>query len=156
MRIARIGLFGATMIATALALSPVTANAETTNTNSGWSVTVDDEPADPVIDIDDPEPVSEIDLAGCQFALYKPVIVNRVVKATGWTHNCYQYANWYLELQRHRWWGWQKLASKSFQGNKSITLRKGCSANDLYTYRLWGKSTDSGAQGFSPKLRKRC
>ena len=56
------------------------------------------------------------------------------------------------KLQRHRWWGWEQIASVSFYGggHHEYTFSKYCGGSGTYTYRLLSYWTNAFRNRFGP------
>jgi hypothetical protein len=94
--------------------------------------------------------------AGCrEIRVYKPEMRKGQVAATAWGRGCSRTQRIVIELQRKRWYGWQKIAKADFYGPGPKTLYKGCKRGTTFTYRLVG-TLIGGGNGWSPTLRAKC
>jgi hypothetical protein len=86
-------------------------------------------------------PTSAAALPGCNMDLHARPGVRRTgnnIVGFGGFYGCSTQAYANLELQRHRWWGWQTLKSWSGTMNPGQTYTLpgyNCSGNGTYTYR---------------------
>ncbi|MEV6030066.1 hypothetical protein AB0L65_02895 [Nonomuraea sp. NPDC052116] len=91
----------------------------------------------------------------CQIRVYKPEMRRGHVAATSWAPGCRGTARVSIQLQRKRWWGWQKIASTTYSAPGPKTLYKGCKRGTTFTYRLMGHLM-GGGNGYSPTMRAKC
>ncbi|MFC4008462.1 hypothetical protein ACFOY2_14625 [Nonomuraea purpurea] len=93
--------------------------------------------------------------ASCQIRVYKPEMRKGHVAATSWAPGCRRTARVSIQLQRKRWYGWQKIASTTYNAPGPKTLYKGCKRGTTFTYRLMGHLM-GGGNGYSPTMRAKC
>ncbi|WP_433213452.1 hypothetical protein [Microtetraspora malaysiensis] len=93
--------------------------------------------------------------ARCSWGANPPYLSGRTVNASVWSSSCPGGFRYTGVLQRKRWYGWQDLASKSWNGSMGFSLSKGCKAGTTFTYRSYVVD-GVGTHKFSAQRRFTC